>query len=346
LFECQHLSECEPFHKKKIPFSKTINGKTLKDYLFINDNIRFETKYAQTDFSRQDYTIKIEQSTQTTNLDFDKTATNVITSILPSDTDPAVSKTFLTPSTSNSTLKRLLFEDDEESKNTRSESSKKSNRKSLKSKRKSNLIASSNILTSPTNIQTQNYCSEFTYDNEMAITSTQVIYDNIPNECGSANAAVATNPNDIEENIEFDIDAFIKSLCEKDFPEKLAQSINELNIKKLATSTSLDDVRNFSNLSNISFILNNNNTNNNPDPVNNNNLNEPHDFNQPTVPCNTIAATSILETNLDNLEYDLLIKTSSQQAQQPDQLNENFFAQQMTVEQYNGENLEDFNSMV
>lgn len=304
LEECKYLEECNLYHKKTIPFSKHIDGKTLKDYLLINETISYATISTQTDSFVENDLVNDKSVSE-----IDPSTKSIITPVTKS------SNTTTVVSNANFLLRSLVFSD--ENNETRSkkattsksvsmnspkndlQTTKKSNRKSSKLP---NRHKSSLLLTTPKKNQNYEICTD-----ELKLDS--------------------VNNNIDQDVIELDIDAFIKTLCDNQFADKLAQSINEINIKKLG-NTSLDDARNFSNFSNLSSIFNNtvsevvSTANNNISEQNNQNVipcsaNKIDNNNNANVNNTANINASILESNLDNLDYDLIIKqnesTSNQQ---------------------------------
>lgn len=331
LNECKYLEECKFYHQKSLQFSKKINGKTLKDFLLINESICYSNASIQTDLV--EYEIKKIQ-----HEDEERMSISTINDsrIIYNHNDNSVSnkkedkKPKITISesnnNSNSTLRKLLFETESFDNNLNNSKKttvngripsfaeanrKKSSRKNttMISKRKSNLI-----LTTPTKNQTHNY-DLFAEQQTNTYESFTSANDNYINSNNNFN---------IEQDLNHDIDAFIESLCKNDFAQKLAQSINEMNIKKLG-NTSLDDGS--KNISNLSLIINNvNNTNNmqmdgvttnTQNMANNNEINSIQEQQNLIEPknINEIGNSSILENNLDNLDFDLLVKPSSSQQQ-------------------------------
>jgi hypothetical protein len=286
--------------------------------LFINESVCYSNSSTQTDLVEN-------ESTKISNLRSVVDVNTVSNSILANENNIIISNeskkdenieakiSVAEPhNNSNSTLRKLLFETDltdndlinnKKAKSVKIDTSesnrKKSSRKNtMASRRKSNLI-----LTTPTKNQTQNY--------------------HLFAETDNLSSANDNNNYILEQDINHEIDAFIESLCKNNFAQKLAQSINEMNIKKLSNSSGIDDGS--KNLSNLSLI--NNNTNNilidgpaitsTQNIVNNDNIKtqEHHNLMEPNNNINVIGNSSILENNLDNLDFDLLVKPSSSQMQ-------------------------------
>ena len=138
--------------------------------------------------------------------------------------------------------------------------------------------------------------------------------------------------------IVFFLKSFIKSLCENGFPDKLAQSINELNMKKLTNSSFQTSMEDISLACTANILQNESIISNSQQNININSTNKLVIESQPTeLPHTNNGSANFDQNQLNQIQQQL-------EMHQEQQLSENYNSSNLQ-EAMNQENCTDNNEM-